>query len=67
MSTTGLTVKRVLKVLLLGALLAGLFWAAQGPPGDDTSRPEIVITEAEVAHQHARWAKKWGGRPRLRG
>ena len=50
----------VLKVFALGALLAGLVWAVQGPPGsNDSNRPEIVITEAEVAHQLARWERLW--------
>ena len=55
--------KRVVKILALGALLAGFVWAVQGPPGDDTSRPEIIITGAEVAHQSARWEKMWGRPP----
>jgi len=58
-----LSVRYVLKIFALSALLAGLFWALQGPPGRDSDRPEIVISEAEVAHQRARWEKMWGRPP----
>jgi len=54
---------RLLRVLALGALLAGVFWAVQGPPGSDAGRPEIVISEAEVAHQRVRWQRLWGRPP----
>jgi peptidyl-prolyl cis-trans isomerase C len=54
-----LSVRYVLKVFALGALLAGVVWAVQGPPGSDSNRPEIIITEAEVAHQRARWQRLW--------
>jgi peptidyl-prolyl cis-trans isomerase C len=54
-----LSVRYVLKVFALGALLAGVVWAVQGPPGSDSNRPEIIITEAEVAHQRARWQRSW--------
>jgi hypothetical protein len=54
-----LSVRYVLKVFALGALLAGVVWAVQGPPGSDSNRPEIIITEAEVAHQLARWQRSW--------
>ena len=52
-----------LKISALGALLAVLFWLAKGPPIDDISRPQIVISEAEVAHQAARWERMWGRPP----
>lgn len=55
--------KYVLKVLALGALLAGMVWAVQGPPGSENYRPEIVITEAEVAHHLAQWERLWGRAP----
>ena len=55
--------RKPLKILALGALLAGVFWAVQGPPGADSSRPEIVISEVEVAHQVARWERMWGHPP----
>ena len=54
-----ISIRYVLKVIALGALLAGVVWAVQGPPGSDGSRPEIIITEAEVAHQLARWERLW--------
>ena len=54
---TNFRVRYVLKVLALGALLAGVVWAIQGPPGNDSDRLEIIITEAEVAHQLARWQR----------
>lgn len=57
------SVRYVLKVVALGALLAGVVWAIQGPPGSDGNRPEIIITEAEVAHQLARWERMWGRPP----
>jgi len=57
-------VKKVwVKILAIGVLLAGLFWAVKGPPGSDGVRPEIVVTEADVAHQSARWEKMWGRPP----
>ncbi len=56
-------VKYLLKVFVLGALLAGVVWAVQGPPGNAGNSPEIIISEAEVAHQAARWQKKWGRTP----
>ena len=58
-----MTVRRLLKVLVLGALLAGVFWAVQGPPGSDGVLPKIVVSEADVAHQSARWKKMWGRPP----
>ena len=60
---TNLSIKYVLKVFVLGALLAGVVWAVQGPPASDNNRPEIIITEAEVAHQIARWDRLWGRLP----
>jgi len=60
---SNLSIRYVLKVLMLGALLAGVVWAVQGPPGSDGSRPEIIVTQAEVAHQMARWEKMWGRQP----
>jgi len=60
---TNLSVKYVLRLVVLGALLAGVVWAVQGPPGIDSNRPEILITEAEVAHQTARWERTWGRPP----
>lgn len=53
---------RVIRGLLLGILLAGLFWAAQGPPRNKNEIPEIIVTEADVAHQAVRW-EKMRGRP----
>jgi len=53
---------RVLRGLLLGILLAGIFWAAQGPPRNPDEIPEIIVTGADVAHQAARW-EKMRGRP----
>ena len=60
---SNLSIRYVLKVLALGALLAGVVWAVQGPPGSYGSRPEIIVTQAEVAHQMARWEKMWGRPP----
>ena len=51
------------KVFAFGALLAGVVWAVHGPPGNAGNSPEIIISEAEVAHQAARWQKKWGHTP----
>ena len=58
-----MTARKWLKILLLGVLLAGAFWAVQGPPGDASSRPHITISEVEVAHQVARWERMWGRPP----
>lgn len=52
----------ILKGLLLGALAAGLFWAAKGPPGAGRDLPQIIVSESDVAHQRARW-EKMRGRP----
>lgn len=54
---------RILKGAFLGALLAGLFWAAHGPPRSGRDIPEIVVSETEVAHQRARWEKMRGRAP----
>lgn len=51
--------KKFLKVLVLGAILAGLFWVAKGPPAAEANLPEIAITEADVAHQAARYEQTW--------
>ena len=58
-----LSIKYILKILVLGALLAGVAWAVQGPPGSDGDRPDIIVTEADVAHQIARWERMWGRLP----
>jgi hypothetical protein len=54
---------RLVRVLILSVLLAGVFWAVKGPPGDDGSRPKIVISETDVAHQAARWERMWNRSP----
>ena len=54
---------RIVKTLVLGALLAGAFWAVKGPPGSDGSRPTIVISATDVAHQAARWERMWNRAP----
>ena len=54
---------RVIRGLLLGILLAGIFWAAQGPPRNKDEIPEIIVTEADVAHQAARWERMRGCPP----
>jgi peptidyl-prolyl cis-trans isomerase C len=56
---SNLSVKYVMRIFTLGALLAGMVWAVQGPPGSNSNRPEIIINEAEVAHQLARWERLW--------
>jgi peptidyl-prolyl cis-trans isomerase C len=58
-----MSVGYVLKLLALGALLAGAVWAVQGPPESDGNVPEIIVTESEVAHQIARWERMWGRPP----
>jgi hypothetical protein len=50
---------RILRILLLGALLAGVVWAVRGPPGTDQTIPEISVTLAEVAHLQAQWQRQW--------
>jgi len=37
--------QRLVKIFILGALLAGVFLAVQGPLGEDASRPQIVISD----------------------
>ena len=59
------SVRYGLKLVFLGALLAGVVWAVQGPPGRDNDLPEIIITEAEVAHQIARYERLWGRVPTI--
>ena len=56
---------RIIRGLLLGILLAGIFWAAQGPPRNPDAIPELVVTEADVAHQAARWENMRGRPPTL--
>lgn len=63
MSSTLFPIKQTVKIVALGALLAGMFWAVKGPPGSDGDVPEIIITEVDVAHQLARWERMWGRRP----
>ena len=53
----------ILKLIALGALLAGGIWAVQGPPGSKVDGPELIITETDVAHQAARWERMWGRVP----
>jgi len=55
--------KRLLRLLLLGALLAGVVWALRGPPGTERAAPEIRVTLAEVAHLQARWQRQWNRPP----
>lgn len=60
-----LSVRYALKLLMLGVLLAGVVWAVQGPPGSESSKPEIIVTEVEVAHQMAQWERMWGHPPTI--
>lgn len=55
--------KRLLRTLLLGALLAGIVWAFRGPPGAVDARTAVTIGEAEVAHLQARWYRQWNRPP----
>lgn len=54
---------KLFRLLLLAALLAGLFWALRGPPGEGDVPTEVVITEADVAHLGARWMRQWNRPP----
>jgi parvulin-like peptidyl-prolyl isomerase len=47
----------LVRVLLLGLLLAGVFWVVKGPSGNDGNLPKIVISEVDVAHQAAMWER----------
>jgi len=60
MSPTG---KTLVRLLIFGALLAGVLWALRGPPGARQILPEVVLTEAEVAHISARWMRQWNRPP----
>ncbi len=55
--------KRWFMITILGALLAGLFWAALGPPGTEVNISEILVSEVDVAHQAALWQRTWGRPP----
>ncbi len=55
--------QRILRMLLLGAMLAAIVWALRGPPGARRAIPEISITVAEVAHLNARWQRQWNRPP----
>jgi hypothetical protein len=57
------SIRRLLKILLLAALLACGAWVVKGPPGEADGASRIVVTEAVVAHQRARWLKQWGRPP----
>jgi peptidyl-prolyl cis-trans isomerase C len=63
MGKTDLKAWKFAKFFALGALLAGVFWAIQGPPERENTTPGIIITEAEVAHQKSLWEKTWGRPP----
>jgi peptidyl-prolyl cis-trans isomerase C len=65
MNLTSNRLKPLLKILLLGALLAAVVGALRGPPGADNSSPEISVTLAEVAHLQARWQRQWKRPPTL--
>jgi hypothetical protein len=47
----------LVRVLLLGLLLAGVFWVVKGPSGNDGNLPKILISEVDVAHQAAMWER----------
>jgi hypothetical protein len=49
---------RLVRIIVLGALLAGGVWAVRGPPGTDQTIPEISVTLAEVAHLQAQWQRQ---------
>lgn len=57
------TSKTLVRVLILGTLLAGILWAVRGPPGTKGTLPEVHISEAEVAHLSARWHRQWNRPP----
>lgn len=54
---------RAVRLCLLGALLAGGAWVVKGPPGQGEDDSRIVVTEAVIAHERARWLKQWGRTP----
>ena len=61
--TMNKTLKYWTKVIVLGAVLAGMFWAAKGPPRSKEELPEIVISQTDVAHLRAQWQVLWRREP----
>ena len=52
-----------LHTALFGSLVALALFLSLGPPVADADRTRVVVTDADVAHVHARWVRTWN-RPR---
>jgi peptidyl-prolyl cis-trans isomerase C len=48
---------------LFGSLVAVVFFLSLGPPVVDSDRTRVVITDADVAHVHAKWIRTWNRPP----
>jgi peptidyl-prolyl cis-trans isomerase C len=52
-----------LHTVLFGLLAAIVFFVSLGPPVVDPDRTRVVVTDAEVAHVHAKWVRTWSRPP----
>ena len=53
----------LLRIVILGAVIAGGYWVVRAPSGEGSDDAQVVVTRAVVAHEHARWVKQWGRPP----
>ena len=53
----------LLRLFFFALLLAALLWVLRGPPETGDLLPEVLVTEADVAHIHARWMRQWNRPP----
>ena len=51
------------RMILLGLLVAALFFLSLGPPVAESDRTRVVITDADVAHVRAKWIRTWNRPP----
>jgi peptidyl-prolyl cis-trans isomerase C len=50
-------------MVLFGALAAAVFFLSLGPPVADSDRTRVVVSDADVAHVHAKWVRTWNRPP----
>lgn len=53
----------VLHMALSGALAAAVFFLSLGPPVTGSDRTRVVVSDADVAHVHAKWVRTWNRPP----
>jgi peptidyl-prolyl cis-trans isomerase C len=57
------TGRPILHLLIFGALLALIIAVAKGPPGESENVRRVVVTDADVEHVKARFARTWNRPP----